>query len=106
MKLDQESPKNNGSTLLNHSIYVSTTRSYISFLVRVTFYLLLFLFLAVMFMKEFPKNTMQALQEKSHSEKAGITIGQISNIHSTKKVLTLRDYTGYYNFLFFKELRL
>ena len=53
-----------------------------------------------MFMKEFPKNTMQALQEKNHSEKAGITIGQISNIHSTKKVLTLRDYTGYYNFFF------
>ncbi|PKK80359.1 hypothetical protein RhiirC2_841825 [Rhizophagus irregularis] len=47
-----------------------------------------------MFMKEFIKNTMKILQEKSHSEKVGITIGQISNIHSTKKVLTLKDYTG------------
>ncbi|RGB24191.1 hypothetical protein C1646_676552 [Rhizophagus diaphanus] len=47
-----------------------------------------------MFMKEFIKNTMKILQEKSHSEKVGITIGQIKNIHSTKKVLTLRDYTG------------
>src|SRR2546423_14550568 len=102
--MNQESPKNNGSTLLHHSIYVSATLATLVFLVRVTFYLLFFFFLAVIFMKEFPKNTMQALQEKNHSEKAGITIGQISNIHSTKKVLTLRDYTGYYIFLYFKKL--
>jgi hypothetical protein len=55
-----------------------------------------------MFMKEFIKNTMQILQERTHSEKVGITIGQISNIHSTKKVLTLRDYTGYYIFFIFQ----
>ncbi|CAI2201005.1 8798_t:CDS:1, partial [Funneliformis geosporum] len=39
------------------------------------------------------KSTLQALQEKKGSRKVGIIVGQISDIHSTKKVLTLRDHT-------------
>ncbi|CAI2197610.1 19907_t:CDS:2, partial [Funneliformis geosporum] len=37
------------------------------------------------------KSTLQALQG---SRKVGIIVGQISDVHSTKKVLTLRDHTG------------
>jgi len=84
-------------------------RKYYSNCVVVKYYTFYFYFyfcyIAEMFMKEFIKNTMQTLQEKNHSEKVGITIGQINTVHSTKKVLTLRDYTGHYIFLYFKKSR-
>ncbi|CAG8701798.1 15928_t:CDS:2 [Funneliformis mosseae] len=44
--------------------------------------------------KAFITSTLQALQEKKCSRKVGVIIGQISKVHSTKQVLTLRDYTG------------
>ncbi|CAI2169904.1 3627_t:CDS:2 [Funneliformis geosporum] len=40
------------------------------------------------------KITLKALQEKKCSRKVEIIIGQISDVHSTKQVLTLRDHTG------------
>ncbi|CAI2199255.1 18810_t:CDS:2, partial [Funneliformis geosporum] len=40
------------------------------------------------------KSTLQALEEKKGSRNVRIIVGQISDVHSTKKVLTLRDHTG------------
>ncbi|CAI2172178.1 11597_t:CDS:2 [Funneliformis geosporum] len=43
-------------------------------------------------MEQYRKSTLQDLQEKKGSQKVG---GQIGDVHSTKKVLTLRDHTGF-----------
>ncbi|CAI2163364.1 7656_t:CDS:2 [Funneliformis geosporum] len=45
------------------------------------------------------KSTLQALQEKKRFTKIGIIIGQISDVHSTNKVLTLRDHKGLPSFI-------
>src|SRR5687767_12766726 len=74
--------------ILHHSIYVSAT------LATLVFWGSFYFFSSC----DIYERIRCKLFKKESFRKAEITVGQISNIHSTKKVLTLRDYTDYYIF--------